>query len=163
VDAQLLGQAPVLRALSVSHHVVRPGSAVSVTWCFANAGDVVVDGEAGYPPCGEAVVRIDRTRRLEVVGRNRWGATPVATADVVALTVPQVHLPTVAAPPPVSLRTEVTAEVGAAAPITARLDDFWAIQDGLRPRLATPDRLVGVPTSLIDGLRRSRRSTKGEK
>jgi hypothetical protein len=162
LDAQTPGQAPVLRALSVSHHVVRPGAGVSVTWCFENAGDVVVDRIPGYPPCGEAVVRIDRTRRVEVVGRNRWGTTPVGTADVVAMTVPQVHLPTVAAPPPVSLRTDVTAAVGAAAPITARLDDFWATQDGLRPRLAAPDRLVGVPTSLIDGLRRTRRSTKGD-
>jgi hypothetical protein len=162
VDAPIPSQAPVLRALSVSHHVVRPGAGVSVTWCFEHAGDVVVDGVPGYPPCGETVARIDHTRRIEVVGRNHWGTTPVATADVVAMTVPQVHLPTVGAPPPVQLRTDVAATVGAAAPITSRLDDFWATQDGLRPRPAAPDRLVGVPTTLINGLRRTRGPRKGE-
>jgi hypothetical protein len=162
VDAPTPGeQAPVLRALSVSHSIVRPGSSVSVTWCFEHGRGVVVDGRGGYPSCGEALVRIDRTRRIEVVGLNRHGSTPVATASVVAMVVPQLNLPTVASPPPVSLHTDVAASVGAAAPITQRLDDFWATQESLRPRLDSPVRLVGVPAPVIDGLRRARHP-KGE-
>ena len=154
-------QAPVLRALSVSHSIVRPGGRVSVTWCFTNCRAVVVDGRGGYPPCGETPVRIDHTRRIEIVGQNRFGATPAATAAVVAMEMPR--LPTVE-PPPVSLRTDVAATVGVPAPITQRLDDFWATQDHLRPRLdpppalvGVPPRLAGVPASLIDSLRRARR------
>lgn len=154
-------QAPVLRALSVSHSIVRPGSSVSVTWCFESCDGVVVDGRSGYPSCGEALVQVDRTRRIAVVGRNRYGSTPVATASVVAMTVPQLHLPTVESPPPVSLQTNVAAAVGGATPITQRLDDFWATQESLRPRLdSSTRRLVGVPTSVIDGLRRARRPRK---
>ncbi|WP_138732015.1 hypothetical protein [Modestobacter excelsi] len=152
-------QTPVLRALSVSHTIVRPGSSVSVTWCFENALDVVVDGRAGQPPCGEALVTIDHSRRVEVVGRNRRATTPVATATVVAMAVPQVDLPTVSAPPPVSLRSDVAATVGTATPITQRLDDFWATQEGLRPQLHAPARLVGVPEPVITRLRRAHRTT----
>jgi hypothetical protein len=154
-------QAPVLRALSVSHQIVRPGASVSVTWCFESCDSVVVDGRSGYPSCGEALVRIDRTRRIDVVGRNRHGSTPVATASVVAMTVPQLYLPTVESPPPVSLRADVAATVGASTPITQRLDEFWATQESLRPRMDSSKRLVGVPPSVIDGLRRARRP-KGE-
>jgi hypothetical protein len=150
-------QAPVLRALSVSHNVVRPGSSVSVTWCFEHASDVVVDGRRGYPPCGEALVRIDRTRPVEVIGRNRHGSTPLATSAVVATAVPQLHLPTVASPPPVALHMDVAATVGAGAPIAQRLDALWGTQDGLRPPTAAPAGLVGVPASL-----RARLSRVGE-
>ncbi|MGK5112039.1 hypothetical protein [Geodermatophilus sp. CPCC 205506] len=152
-------QAPVLQALSVSHTIVRPGSQVSVTWCFQNCRDVVVDGRGGHPSCGEALVQIDTSRRIQLVGRNRYGTTPVATATVVAMTVPQLDLPTVAAPPPVSLRTDVAATVGASTPITQRLDDFWATQERLRPRVDAPARVVGVPASVVDGLRRARRTS----
>jgi hypothetical protein len=155
-------QAPVLRALSVSHAIVPPGGRVSVTWCFAHCRAVVVDGRGGYPACGEAPVRIDSTRRIEIVGQNRFGSTPVATAAVVAMNVPR--LPTVESPPPVVLRTDIAATLGAPTPITQRLDDFWATQDALRPRLdappalvGVPPRLSGVPGSLIDSLRRARR------
>ncbi len=141
-------QAPVLRALSVSHNIVRPGSSVSVTWCFEHASDVVVDGRRGYPACGEALARIDRTRPVEVIGRNRHGSTPVATSAVVATAVPQLHLPTVSAPPPVTLHLDVAATVGAGAPIARRLDALWAAQDGVRPRRPAPTGLVGVPASL---------------
>jgi hypothetical protein len=154
-------QAPMLRSLSVSHHIVRPGASVSVTWCFESGDSVVVDGQGGYPSCGEALVRIDRTRRIGVVGRNRHGSTAVSTAAVVAMTVPQLHLPTVESPPPVSLRTDVAATVGASTPITQRLDEFWATQEQLRPRIDSSKRLVGVPPAVIDGLRRPRRP-KGE-
>ncbi|MGY1662292.1 hypothetical protein ACI78Q_13825 [Geodermatophilus sp. SYSU D00705] len=153
-------RAPVLRALSVSHTIVRPGSSVSVTWCFERAGDVVVDGRSGYPACGEALVRIDASRRIELVGRNRHGTTPVATAAVVAMTVPQLDLPTLSAPPPVALRTDVAATVGAATPISQRLDAFWATQECLRPRLGAPTGLVGVPAPVIDRLRRIRRTER---
>src|SRR4051812_37818331 len=61
-------QSPVLRALSVSHAIVRPGSHVNVTWCFENALDVAVDGRAGHPACGEALVQIEKSRRVELVG-----------------------------------------------------------------------------------------------
>jgi hypothetical protein len=161
-ESMRIEQAPVLRALSLSHSIVRPGGRVSVTWCFAHCRAVVVDGRGGYPPCGEAPVRIDHTRRIEVVGQNRFGATPAATAAVVAMEVP--HLPTVESPPPVSLRTDVAATVGAPTPITQRLDDFWATQDHLRPPLdpppalvGVPPRLTGVPAELINSLRRARR------
>jgi hypothetical protein len=109
-------EAPALRALSVSHWIVRPGGRVSVTWCFGHCRAVVVDGRGGYPPCGEAPVRIDHTRRIEIVGQNRYGSTPAATAAIVAMDVP--HLPTVESPPPVSLRTDVAATVAAPTPIT---------------------------------------------
>ncbi|MGY1771972.1 hypothetical protein [Blastococcus sp. SYSU D00813] len=141
-------QAPVLRALSVSHNIVRPGSSISVTWCFEHAADVVVDGRRGYPACGEALVRIDRSRAVEVIGRNRHVSTPVATSTVVATAVPQLDLPTVSAPPPVALHMDVAATVGAGAPIAARLDALWAAQDRLRPRTPAPAGLVGVPASL---------------
>ena len=150
-------QAPVLRALSVSHFVVRPGASVSVTWCFEHCDDVVVDGRQGYSPCGQALVSIDRTRRIEVSGRNRHGSRPVATASVVAMSVPQLHLSTVESPPPVSLHTDVAATVGGATPITQRLDEFWSVQEAMRPRIEPPARVVGVPTSVIDGLRQARR------
>src|SRR3954447_21355543 len=101
------GQVPVLRALSVSHTIVRPGSSVLVTWCFQHARDVVVDGQGGHPPCGEALVRVDASRRIDVVGRNRFSTTPAATPVVVAVTVPQLDLPTMTAPPPVSLHADV--------------------------------------------------------
>lgn len=153
-------QAPVLRALSVSHSIVPPGSNVSVTWCFEHSDDVVVDGAGGYPACGEARVQIVRSRKIEVVGRNRYGSTPVATATVVAMAVPQLHLPTLAAPPPVSLRADVAATVGATTPITQRLDDFWATQESLRPRISASPHLVGMPDSVIDGLRRARRQKR---
>ncbi len=155
-------QASVLRALSVSHTIVRPGSDVSVTWCFEHARDVVVDGRGGYPACGQALVRVDDSRRIEVVGRNRHGTTPVATAAVVAVAVPQVDLPTVAAPPPVALRADVAATVGAPAPITQRLDAFWATQESLRPQFEVSRRFVGVPTSVVDGLRRAGRNAQAE-
>ena len=155
-------QAPVLRSLSVSHQIVRPGASVSVTWCFESCNSVVVDGQGGYPSCGEALARVDRTRRIGVVGRNRHGSTAVSTAAVVAMTVPQLHLPTVESPPPVSLRTDVAATVGATTPITQRLDEFWTTQEEFRPRIDPSARLVGVPPTVIDGLRRARR-TKGEK
>ena len=152
-------QPPVLRALSVSHHIVRPGSSVSVTWCFEHAEDVVVDGHGGFPACGEAPVRIDASRRIELVGRNPYGTTSVATASVVAVEVPD--LPNLAFPPPVALRTDVAATVGAATPITARLDEFWAGHERpalLGARTGPPPRLVGVPSSVIDRLRRARRA-----
>ncbi|MBB3086668.1 hypothetical protein [Geodermatophilus sabuli] len=155
-------RAPVLRALSGSHTIVRPGSSVSVTWCFEHARDVVVDGRGGYPACGEALVRIDDSRRIELVGRNRHGATPVATAAIVAMAVPQLDLPTVASPPPVALRTDVAATVGATTSISQQLDAFWATQEDLRPRLSAPPGLVGVPTTVIEGLRRTRRTRDGE-
>ena len=92
-----VGQPPVLRALSVSHHIVQPGSGVSVTWCFEHADDVVVDGLRGYPACGEAPVRIRSTRSVEVIGRNRTVETPCATSTVVATSVPPLQ-PARAAP-----------------------------------------------------------------
>ena len=95
VDAPMrVEQAPVLRALSVSHSIVRPGSSVSVTWCFEDCYDVVVDGRPGYPACGEALVRVDqhppdRDRRAEPVrldaGRDgigrRHDRAPTGPAD----------------------------------------------------------------------------------
>ncbi|SFL38238.1 hypothetical protein [Geodermatophilus ruber] len=163
VDAETpVEQAPVLRALSVSHTIVRPGSDVSVTWCFEHARDVAVDGRSGYPACGQALVRVDSTRRIEVIGRNRHGTTPVATAAVVAMAVPQLDLPTVASPPPVALRADVVATVGAPPPITQRLDAFWTTQDSLRPRLEASPRFVGVPAPVVDGLRRVGRNGEGE-
>jgi hypothetical protein len=154
----------VLRALSVSHSIVRPGSSVSVTWCFQHCDQVLVDGRGGYPSCGEALVRLHHSRRIELTGRNRYGATPVATPSVVAMAVPQLDLPQMTSPPPVSLRTDVAATVGTPTPITQRLDEFWALQDRVRPPLsaAPPARLVGVPPSVIDRLRRPRRSTGEE-
>ncbi len=151
------GQVPVLRALSVSHTIVRPGSAVLVSWCFEHARDVVVDGHGGHPPCGEALVHVAASRRIEVTGRNRVTTTPAATPVVAAVTVPQLDLPTVAAPPPVSLHADVTATVGAPPPLTQRLDAFWATQDALRPRIEVSPRFVGVPGSVVDGLRRATR------
>ena len=145
---------PVLRSLSVSHTIVRPGSSVLVTWCFEHARDVVVDGAAGHPPCGEALVRIDESRRIDVVGRNRFSTTPAATPAVAAVDVPQLNLPTSSAPPPVTLHAEVAATVGAPAPVTQRLDAFWATQDALRPQFQPPPRFVGVPASLVESLRR---------
>ncbi len=155
-------QAPVLRALSVSHTIVRPGSDVSVTWCFEHTRDVLVDGRSGYPACGQALVRVVDSRQIEVVGRNRHGTTPVATAAVVAMAVPQLDLPTVATPPSVALRADVAATVGASTPITQRLDAFWATQENLRPQFEISPRFVGVPTSVIDGLRRAGRNDQGE-
>ncbi len=151
------GQIPVLRSLSVSHTIVRPGSDVLVTWCFEHALDVVLDGRAGFPPCGEALVRVDTSRRIDVTGRNRFATTPAATPTVAAVAVPQLALPTVAAPPPVSLHADVAATVGAASPLTQRLDAFFATQDALRPRVEVPPRFVGVPESLVEGLRRATR------
>jgi len=153
------GQTPVLRALSVSHTIVRPGSSVNVTWCFENALDVVVDGQPGHPVCGAALVQIDASRRVEVAGRNRRSTTVVATATVVAMEVPQLHLPTVSAPPPVALHADVAATAGVPTPITQRLDDFWATQESLRPQMHAPAGLVGVPNSVVDGLRRANRTT----
>jgi hypothetical protein len=57
----------------------------------------------------------------------------------------------------VFLRADVAVTVGAAMPITQRLDDFWVTQESLRPRMSAPAQLVGVPASVIDGLRRARR------
>jgi hypothetical protein len=147
-------QVPVLRALSVSHTIVRPGSSVLVTWCFEHARDVVVDGRGGHPPCGEALVRVDASRRIDVVARNRFSTTPSATPVVVAVTVPQLDLPSVTAPPPVSLHADVAATVGAPSPVTQRLDAFWATQDALRPQIEASPRFVGVPDSLVESLRR---------
>ena len=144
----------------MSHTIVRPGSAVLVTWCFEHARDVVVDGRGGHPPCGEAMVRIDQSRRIEVVGRNRFTTTSVATPAVVAVAVPQLDLPTVTAPPPVSLHADVAATVGAPSPITQRLDAFWATREALRPQVDVPPRFVGVPDTLVDSLRRARGTRK---
>jgi len=155
-------QVPVLRSLSVSHTIVRPGSSILVTWCFEHARDVVVDGGSGHPPCGEALVRVDESRRIDVVGRNRFSTTPSATPVVVAVTVPQLDLPTVTAPPPVSLHADVAATVGAPSSVTQRLDAFWATQEALRPRLEASPRFVGVPESLVESLRRSRSTTDTE-
>jgi hypothetical protein len=156
------GQPPVLRALAAASPIVPPGAEVSVTWCFEHARDVVVDGRPGHPPCGEARVRIDATRRIDVVGRNRSGVTPAATPAVVALATPQVTLPAVQPPPPITLQVDVATAVGAPAAVTRRLDAFWATQDALRPRLeapaglvGVPSGLVGVPSSLTDRLRRT--------
>jgi hypothetical protein len=148
---------PVVRSLSVSHTIVRPGTSVLVTWCVEHALDVVVDGRAGFPPCGEALVRIDASRRVEVTGRNPVTTTPAATPVVAALEVPQLHLPSVAAPPPVSLHADVAATVGAPSPLTQRLDAFWTTQDALRPSIEASPRFVGVPGALVDGLRRAPR------
>ncbi|MGR7026368.1 hypothetical protein [Geodermatophilus sp. URMC 62] len=148
-------QVPVLRALSVSHTIVRPGSSVLVTWCFEHALDVLVDGRGGHPPCGEAMVRVDSSRRIDVVGRNRFTTTPAATPTVAAVAVPQLDLPSLSAPPPVSLHADVAATVGAPSPVTQRLDAFWATQETLRPQIQAPPRFVGVPASLVDSLRRS--------
>lgn len=153
-------QIPVLRSLSVSHAIVRPGSRVNVTWCFDNAQDVVVDGLVGQPACGDALVEINSSRRVEVVGRNRRGSTPLATPMVVAVAAPQLDLPTIASPPPVALHADVAATVGAPTSITQRLDDFWATQNTLRPQLHAPARLVGVPAPVINGLRRAHRTTE---
>ncbi|SFT67159.1 hypothetical protein SAMN05660657_02314 [Geodermatophilus amargosae] len=149
------GQMPVLRALSVSHTIVRPGSSVLVTWCFEHARDVLVDGHGGHPRCGEALVRIDSSRRVDVTGRNRFTTTPAATPVIAAVAVPQLDLPSVAAPPLVSLRADVAATVGAPSPVTQRLDAFWATQDALRPQLEVSPRFVGVPESLVQSLRRA--------
>lgn len=151
------GQVPVLRSLSVSHTIVRPGSDVLVTWCFEHARDVVLDGHGGHPPCGEALVRVDTSRRIEVAGRNSFATTPAATPTVAAVAVPQLALPTVAAPPPVSLHADVAATVGATSSLTQRLDAFFATQDALHPQIEVSPRLVGVPDSLVDGLRRATR------
>jgi hypothetical protein len=153
------GRLPVLRALAISHPIVRPGSYVSVTWCFQDAEDVVVDGRGGYPTCGEAPAWIDRTRQVEVVGRNRYGYTAAATAAVVAMAEPQVHLPTLASPPPVHLRSDVTAAIAGQTPVALRLDQFWAAQDGVRPEIDVPKKLVGVPSAVTDRLRNARRLT----
>jgi hypothetical protein len=157
VDTAPPGQPPVLRALAAASPIVPPGAEVSVTWCFEHAHDVVVDGWPGYPSCGEARVRIDATRRIEVVGRNRYGVTPAATPAVVAMTMPKVSLPSVQPPPPVTLQVDVAAAVAAPSAITQQLDGFWATQDALRPRPAAPAGLVGVPSSLVDRLRRTGR------
>jgi hypothetical protein len=78
------------------------------------------------------------------------------------MVVPQLDLPTVAAPPPVALRADVAATVGAPAPITQRLDAFWATQENLRPQFEVSRPFVGVPTSVVDGLRRAGRNAQGE-
>lgn len=155
-------QVPVLRSLSVSHMIVRPGSSVLVGWCFEHARDVVVEGEAGHAPCGEALVRVDTSRRIDVVGRNRFSTTPAATPTVAAVTVPQLNLPTSATPPPVALRADVAATAGAPELVTQRLDTFWATQDALRPRLEPSPTFVGVPESLVESLRSSRSSRNRE-
>lgn len=157
-DAAAAGdRAPVPRALSVSHTIVRPGSQVSVTWCFDGAREVVVDGRRGHPACGEALVTIAASRRIAVQGGNRCGRTSLATPTVIAVAAPQVDLPTLAVPPPVALTADVGVSVGAAAPITRRLDDFWAAQEALQPRFASPPRMVGIPSSVVRALRSSRR------
>jgi hypothetical protein len=160
-------RAPVLRALSVSHAIVRPDGRVSVTWCFKDCRSVMVDGRGGHPACGEAVVQVDDTRRIDVVASNRHGSTPVATAAVVAMPVPQLDLPTAAAPPVLSMRADVAATVGGPMPITQRLDEFWEAQEALLPILGAPaplvgvpPRLAGVPTSVLQGLRRARPTTE---
>lgn len=155
-------QVPVLRSLSVSHTIVRPGSSVLVTWCFEHARDVVVDGSGGHPPCGEELVRIDESRRIDVVGRNRFSTTPAATPAVAAVAVPQLNLPSSNAPPPVTLHADVAASVGAPSPVTQRLDAFWASQDALRPRFEASPRFVGVPDSLVESLRRPRTTNEKE-
>jgi hypothetical protein len=157
LDTAPPGQPPVLRALAAAAPIVPPGAEVSVTWCFEHALDVVVDGRPGHPSCGEARVRIDATRRVEVVARNGYGVTPAATPAVVAMTMPRITLPAVQPPPPINLQVDVATAVGAPAAITQRLDAFWATGDALRPRLEAPAGLVGVPSSLVDRLRRAGR------
>ena len=144
---------------------------MSVTWCFGGCSDVVVDGRAGYPACGEAVVPVVQSRRIEVVGRNRSGVTPVGTATVVAMAAPQLYLPTPSAPPPVVLRTDVSAALTPVAPITGRLDEFWSVRDGARTAASggpssgglssTGLGLVGVPASVTARLRGAFRTTGG--
>jgi hypothetical protein len=142
-------QPPVLRALSVSHHIVRPGSPVSVTWCFEHAEDVVVDGERGYPACGEAQVRISGTRSVEVIGRNRYTETPAATPTVVATSASPLQPPAGTPAPSVALRIDVAATVGTGAPVTARLDALYAAAERRRSRAALlPDGLVAAPAAL---------------
>ena len=152
------GQPPALMALAVSQPVVRPGGTVQISWCFDNATDVDVDGRPGHAACGEALVRIDTSRRVEVIGRNTWATTPVATPTVVALGTGELHLPTVAAPPPVALRTDVAVTAAVPPSVAGQLDEFWATTDRLRPRLDASPSLVGVPASVIDDLRRFRRA-----
>ncbi|WP_029433110.1 hypothetical protein [Blastococcus sp. URHD0036] len=144
-----VGQPPVLRALSVSHHIVQPGSAVSVTWCFEHADDVVVDGLRGYPACGEAPVRIRSTRSVEVIGRNRTVEAPASTSTVVATAVPPLQPPRDTPAPSVALRVDVAATVGAGAPVAARLDALYQAADRRRRSAAVlPGGLVGLPSTL---------------
>ena len=156
-------RAPILRALATSHTLVRPGSDVSVTWCFEDARDVEIDGRRGHPACGEALVRVEQTRRVPVTGINRHGTTPVATPSIVAMAIPQLDLPTVDSPPIVSLRADVTAALGATTSATRCLDDFWQTHDSLRAQLhaqprfiGAPPRIAAMPASVIDGIRRAR-------
>jgi hypothetical protein len=144
-----VGQPPVLRALSVSHHIVQPGSPVSVTWCFEHADDVVVDGLRGYPACGEAPVRIRSSRAVEVIGRNRTVETPAATSTVVATGVPPLRPPAGSPAPSVALRIDVAATVGSGAPVAARLDAIYRAADRRRRTAAVlPGGLAGLPPTL---------------
>lgn len=150
------GQPPVLRALGVSHFVVAPGADVSVTWCFDGAREVVVDGQLGHPACGEARVRIDRTRRVDIVGSNQFGTSPAATASIVAVAPHEAVLPAVAAPPAISLRTDVATSVAGGPSATQLLDRFWANRDDAHAGIPATPRLVGVPESVVHRLRRIR-------
>lgn len=141
---------PVVRALSVSHTIVRPGSRVSVTWCFVGAGDVVVDGVPGHPACGETTVPIEATRRVDLIAFGRRGRTDVSTPAVVAVQVPELDLGSSAAPPPVALRADVGVSVGSARPITALLDEFWGAQHSIRGSSGRPAAVVGVPRVVLD-------------
>ncbi|SDH14837.1 hypothetical protein [Klenkia brasiliensis] len=140
---------PVVRALSVSHTIVRPGSRVSVTWCFQGAGDVVVDGVPGHPACGETTVFVDVTRRVELTAFGRRGRTDVATPTVVAVQVPEVDLGSAAAPPPVALHADVGVSLGAARPVTATLDAFFGAQQEIRGPVGRPAAVVGVPRVVL--------------
>lgn len=129
-----VGQAPVLRALSVSSDLVRPGSSVSVTWCFERADEVVVDGGRGLPACGEALVRIDHRRAIEVVGRNEHASTQVATSTVLTTAAAPLGPPPVADLPAGSSDVDLAATVGV--PTAARLHARSAARARyrLRPR-----------------------------
>ncbi|WP_409330813.1 hypothetical protein [Trujillonella humicola] len=125
-----VGRAPVLRALSVSHDLVRPGSSVVVGWCFEDADEVVVDGRRGHPACGEALVRIDRRRPVEVIGRNGHACTPVATSTVVTTAAVPLDLPPVPDPLRGSPDVDLAATVGV--PTAARLHTRSAARRRLR-------------------------------
>ncbi len=159
-EAEAHDQPPVLRALGVSHLIVAPGAEVAVTWCFQGGRQVLVDGSDGHPACGEALVRIDRSRRIELVASNPRGRLPVATARVVAMRAPQLDHPGATAPPPVALRTDISATMSTAPAVSSRLDDFWNTRDAGRPTTTAPRPVIGVPTSFARVFRRGATTTE---
>ncbi len=149
-----------VKRLTIDSSVAAPGLPVQVTWFFADADTVLVDGTEFPGQIGTAHVMLDRTQQIELTAENALGRVTAWTEVVVVLPLPRIGALDIPAPPPVRLHADVTTTLSAGLGAVAALDALFERQDRTRRHARRPAGHL-LPSSLTSLVSRGRSELPG--